>query len=354
MSQSNPNDPSYQVVLFFLVAFVTMFCVTLFFVFLYKSRLKNYKETSKEITNLGNNFILVCNSNNEIMYCNKKFVGMLRIKKESIIGRDLLDIKVLSNIEKLSKSQFLSDFYYDANMKIKVRWEKSFVRTSKRNLRIVYSGVDLSVEDEIINLKNKLFEANQEIFNNLSMMQMLPFPMFIFDRDKIYFYNKAFGDLTLAGFSSNTKNALDLAAPGEVTMLLDAMNKVVSTNKPVYDFEGVIVTGDKKRYTIIYSFLPIDHDKKKCILGVIGSYKLHKPGVNMLSDRLSEREIEIATYVADEIPNSEIAKYTGISPNTVSNHKKNICKKLSLSNVKELTEYLQNLENEAELHKIAQ
>ena len=53
---------------------------------------------------------------------------------------------------------------------------------------------------------------------------------------------------------------------------------------------------------------------------------------NELTDKLSRREIEILTCIANEMTNEEIAYKLGLSKRTVDNHRQNMLKKLNAKN----------------------
>lgn len=54
---------------------------------------------------------------------------------------------------------------------------------------------------------------------------------------------------------------------------------------------------------------------------------------------LSDREVQIVTLVASGLTNKKIANQLNISPHTVHTHRKNIMRKLNVSNASELTVY---------------
>ena len=53
---------------------------------------------------------------------------------------------------------------------------------------------------------------------------------------------------------------------------------------------------------------------------------------NELTDKLSRREIEILTCIANEMTNEEIADKLELSKRTVDNHRQNMLKKLNAKN----------------------
>ena len=53
---------------------------------------------------------------------------------------------------------------------------------------------------------------------------------------------------------------------------------------------------------------------------------------NELADKLSKREIEILTCIANEMTNEEIADKLELSKRTVDNHRQNMLKKLNAKN----------------------
>ncbi len=64
-----------------------------------------------------------------------------------------------------------------------------------------------------------------------------------------------------------------------------------------------------------------------------------RPGNVKISDRLTSREIEILSLIANGLSSNEIAGKLGRSSKTVESHRSNIFKKLGLHNVADLTRF---------------
>jgi len=58
-------------------------------------------------------------------------------------------------------------------------------------------------------------------------------------------------------------------------------------------------------------------------------------GKNEFSSKISKREIEVLGLIAEGMKSKEIAKKLCISENTVNNHRRNVIKKLNVSNISE-------------------
>ena len=159
-------------------------------------------------------------------------------------------------------------------------------------------------------------------------LEHLRIPSFIFDRNgRVRWANAAAREIL--GSDCVGRVAQDFVAPEHKQLSREMIQKKLLTAKPT-DFELNLIDSDGRRTRIAVSSAPLEEDG--AIAGVFGLFTVVRDPEETTplpsSWRLTSRQVEMLTLLAEGASTSDIAEHFGLSEHTVRNHIREILARL--------------------------